>query len=125
MRSCSSLPSIDFWAKLGNEEWPEKYHPVICHLIDVGQVALAMWKTVLRQSLRNRITEQLGLDFEGAAGQWVAFWIGAHDIGKLTPGFQFPDNSRGLRTRLLECGFDTGSGNCDNSPGSIRCPVSY
>ena len=28
-----------FWAKLGHETWPDVYHPVICHLIDVGQVA--------------------------------------------------------------------------------------
>ena len=29
-----------FWAKLGGTTWPDKYHPVICHLIDVAAVTM-------------------------------------------------------------------------------------
>jgi hypothetical protein len=35
-------PLLSFWAKLGNETWPDKYHPVICHLIDVAKVVAGM-----------------------------------------------------------------------------------
>lgn len=34
-----SLHPCTFWAKLDRASWPDEYHPVICHLIDVGQVA--------------------------------------------------------------------------------------
>ena len=77
-----------FWAKLGRAEWPDTYHPVICHQIDVGQVAAALWRHVLPTPARERVAERLGLG-EAEAGAWVAFWVAAHDIGKVTPGFQF------------------------------------
>ena len=47
-----------FWAKLGTETWPERYHPVICHLIDVGQVAHALWERVLRAPLKKWVARQ-------------------------------------------------------------------
>jgi hypothetical protein len=28
--------NLSLWAKLGNKTWPEEYHPVICHLVDVA-----------------------------------------------------------------------------------------
>jgi hypothetical protein len=30
---------LAFWAKLGAHTYPDRYHPVLCHLIDVGFVA--------------------------------------------------------------------------------------
>jgi hypothetical protein len=27
---------LALWATLGTETWPEKYHPLLCHFIDVG-----------------------------------------------------------------------------------------
>jgi CRISPR-associated endonuclease/helicase Cas3 len=79
---------VSFWAKLGKETWPEKYHPVICHLIDVGQVARQLWDRALRRHVRALINGKLGLASESATGNWLAFWAAAHDIGKFTPGFQ-------------------------------------
>jgi CRISPR-associated endonuclease/helicase Cas3 len=75
------------WAKLGQETWPEKYHPLICHLIDVGQVAQMLWDHVFRSRIKSWIAKQLNLTPE-EAGKWFAFWVGAHDIGKACPGFQ-------------------------------------
>ena len=76
-----------FWAKLGNDSWPERFHPVVCHLLDVGQVAAAIWATTLRPSMKRRVARQLGCD-EATAGAWIAYWVAAHDIGKITPCFQ-------------------------------------
>jgi hypothetical protein len=75
---------IVFWAKLGKETWPEKYHPVICHLIDVAAVTANLWDQVIRTRLRQWVSDRLGLD-EQSCGRWLAFWIGAHDIGKVSP----------------------------------------
>jgi CRISPR-associated endonuclease/helicase Cas3 len=79
---------VGFWAKLGKETWPEKYHPVICHLIDVGQVARQLWDRALRRRVQGWATSKLGLANPSAARNWLAFWAAAHDIGKFTPGFQ-------------------------------------
>jgi CRISPR-associated endonuclease/helicase Cas3 len=74
------------WAKLGQADFAER-HPVICHLLDVASVALRLWDDALREGLKQRLAASLGLPID-AAGRWLAFWAGAHDIGKVSPGFQ-------------------------------------
>ncbi|MBM3983739.1 MAG: CRISPR-associated helicase Cas3' [Planctomycetes bacterium] len=111
--SAGANETLYFWAKLGFETWPNKYHPVLCHLIDVGQVAAAIWRDALRDHTRQRVAKQLGLgDDVGAAGAWVAFWVAAHDIGKITPGFQFQvgDRAEQLNRKLCARGFDVSGG---------------
>ena len=54
--------SLSFWAKLGNETWPDKYHPVVCHLIDVAAVARSLWEEVFRLPLRRWLAGRFGLD---------------------------------------------------------------
>jgi hypothetical protein len=49
------------WAKLGNDTWPDKYHPVICHLIDVAAVALTLWDAVFRPRFRDWLARHVGL----------------------------------------------------------------
>jgi len=71
------------WAKWGNDQT----HPLICHLIDVAQVALALWHTALTDSFRTQIAHDLHLDAE-SAGRLIAFWAGLHDLGKASPAFQ-------------------------------------
>src|SRR6185437_4485325 len=105
------VSSLCFWAKLGNKDWSEQFHPVLCHLIDVGQVARAIWEQVLRKPSRERIAGQLGLASEEDAGRWIAFWSAAHDIGKVTPCFQFQGKTGTLKRQLAEAGFGAGVGN--------------
>jgi CRISPR-associated endonuclease/helicase Cas3 len=62
-------------------------HPLICHLIDVAQVTLALWNTVLTGSIRTQFADALGLDVE-AGGRLIAFLAGLHDLGKASPCFQ-------------------------------------
>ena len=62
-------------------------HPLVCHMIDVGQVALTLWQTVLTDGFRNEIADVLGLDVANA-GRLIAFWAALHDLGKATPAFQ-------------------------------------
>jgi hypothetical protein len=92
-------PTLLFWAKLGNDTWPDKYHPVICHMIDVAAVTLSLWDTVFRPQLRKWLARRLGLD-EDSYARWLAFWSGAPDISKVSPCFQdrtFPFPSPGVR----------------------------
>ena len=82
---------LHLWAKLGRESWPEKYQPLLCHLIDVAAVARAIWDQVLREPMKCRLATAFGLPIKDC-GRWLAFLAGAHDIGKVCPGFQVRGN---------------------------------
>jgi len=102
---------LAFWAKLGNETWPVQYHPVLCHLIDVGLVARHMWDLAIRHRTRQRIADRLGLPIQNA-GAWLAFWIATHDIGKVSPCFQHRDErTEALQQMLANNGFNFPMGN--------------
>ena len=110
----------DFWGKIrtspGN---PISCHPLICHMIDVGQVAGELWRGVLPGAARATLANSFGLDEENAA-KWFSFLAALHDLGKATPSFQLhPSLSRGNRElvkRRLE-----GSGlPCPESPKFVR-----
>jgi CRISPR-associated endonuclease/helicase Cas3 len=82
----SGIPTYQLlWAKTSKDRTAT--HPLICHMIDVAQVALAMWHGVLTESMRAHFSTALGLE-EGAAGRLIAFWAGLHDLGKASPAFQ-------------------------------------
>jgi CRISPR-associated endonuclease/helicase Cas3 len=72
------------WAKTGGYD---RTHPLICHLIDVGQAALALWKEVFTDSLRTQIADALSLPVDDG-GRLVAYWAALHDLGKASPAFQ-------------------------------------
>jgi CRISPR-associated endonuclease/helicase Cas3 len=114
--------SLRFWAKLGVATWPEHYHPVVCHLIDVAAVARHMWVGAFRSRFRISVAENLSLD-EDACGRWLAFWCGAHDIGKVAYCFQNRNDARtaSLKERLRADGFALPS--WDRPHGTISCAV--
>lgn len=87
------------WAKTDTDG---QTHPLFCHLIDVGQVALALWNQVLTPGFRTQIANALGLDHVGA-GRLFAFWSAIHDIGKASPNFQRKFDP--ARPRLQRAGF--------------------
>lgn len=72
------------WAKADKSG---KAHPLVCHLIDVAQVAQALWDAVLADGMRDHLASILGVSAE-ETGRLLAFWAGLHDIGKASPGFQ-------------------------------------
>src|SRR5690606_7937639 len=72
------------WAKTAKDG---RIHLLIYHLIDVSQVALAMWDLALGDGLRRWFRESLGQDDETTA-RLLALWIGLHDIGKASPVLQ-------------------------------------
>lgn len=81
----------EIWAKTARgvqlKETEGRYHPLSCHMIDTAMVALRIWKYILPLPLREQIRKQLGVQTEGEAGCWFAFFAGLHDLGKATPAF--------------------------------------
>jgi CRISPR-associated endonuclease/helicase Cas3 len=60
--------------------------PVIRHVADVAAVATALFE-LLPEQRKNRVALNLRLT-RAQASAWIATIVGAHDIGKATPGFQ-------------------------------------
>ena len=99
------------WAK-----WPRdaqrRYHPLLCHLLDVAHVTRLMWPRALTVAQRARIAGSMGLD-EPDGARWVAFWAGLHDLGKASPSFQTqlreknPEDAQMIDTWLAEMGLNT------------------
>ncbi len=96
-----------FWAKTNREKiegLPEEWtHPLWAHLIDVGNAAQVLWDGFLPPSLKQEMSDALGMD-EPRAGQFLSIWIGLHDLGKGIPGFQ--EMNRPAKQRLIGVGLD-------------------
>jgi len=98
---------MSFWAKLGSGTYPEEMHPVFCHLADVGFVAQQLWSGSVGDATRQHWSRELHVDPD-VAGSWISFWAASHDIGKITPSFQF--RCKTAQTRLLRLGLKAGPG---------------
>jgi len=63
------------------------HHPAICHMLDVGMMA----QVILSQAgatIRRLLLDPLGCE-ESKKIPWLAFFVALHDLGKISPGFQF------------------------------------
>jgi len=83
---------------------PDNIHLLLYHMIDVGQVALAMWNEVFPDSFRYHIAQQLNLSVE-QTGCFVAFITSLHDLGKASPAYQKKYSPPWLQKKLGEVGF--------------------
>ncbi|QDT37594.1 CRISPR-associated helicase Cas3' [Stratiformator vulcanicus] len=84
-----SVSQSQFWAKLGRDGvYPDDAHPVICHCIDVGGCAQVLWDEGLSEGVKRHWSECVGLD-ETTTGRWTAFFSAVHDVGKVSPDFQY------------------------------------
>lgn len=89
---------VRFWAKTTHdkERYPNAYHPLICHLIDVAAVAQVMWEEVLPQAARERLAVVFGVSPE-LARKMVAWIAGLHDLGKASPPFALRETPQNIR----------------------------
>lgn len=92
------------WAKTNrkNSKNPVRFHPLICHSVDVGMVGHALWEESLPASTRRWIAGLLGVT-EEEAGWLLAYWVALHDLGKATAIFQA--RWRPGREQLIGAGF--------------------
>lgn len=79
--------SFSLWAKTDEAGGTEITHPLIYHMLDVGECTLALWKLALSEQTRQTFANFLKLNTE-STGRLLAFWASLHDIGKAAPGFQ-------------------------------------
>ena len=80
-----------FWAKTGSgkfEDGSPQYHPVICHLADTAAVAMEIVRGYLSRAAIATLERGLGLQGE-ALVKCCGFLAGSHDLGKVSPAFQF------------------------------------
>ncbi len=80
-----------FWAKTGPgkfENGSPQYHPVICHLADTAAVAMEIVQNCLSPVAVKTLEVGLGLSGE-ALIKCCGFFAGSHDLGKVSPAFQF------------------------------------
>lgn len=81
-----------FWAKTGkaeSEDCQPKYHPVICHLADTAAVAMEIVRSHLSPIARQHLANGLGLPDDDSLVRFCGFMAGSHDLGKVSPAFQF------------------------------------
>lgn len=73
---------LRFWGKSDDDD-PKNWHPLLFHLLDVGNVCRALWDNALPASIRKRIATALGLgEDEPAARRLVVLLTAQHDLGK-------------------------------------------
>jgi len=81
-----------YWAKTGQGQLREDgrplYHPVLCHLADTAAVAMEIVQTYLSPLARQQLSVGLGLEGDPLA-RFCGFMAGCHDLGKVSPAFQF------------------------------------
>lgn len=73
-----------FWGKTAKDG---RWHPAVCHMSDVGQVARAMVSSVLPPHLVSQLAYALGVPGDDLPA-WAGLVASLHDFGKITPGFQ-------------------------------------
>ncbi|MDP8239697.1 MAG: CRISPR-associated helicase Cas3' [Candidatus Hatepunaea meridiana] len=103
------------WAKTDRKGNNDRYHPLICHMLDVAAVFGLVWDNYLSSSFRKRLTSAFK---DVDVRTLLVFVAGAHDIGKANPGFQRKNTDL---SNLLELPF---SDNDQNHPhGFISASV--
>ena len=98
------MDTIKFWAKTTDDKdrYPNAYHPLICHMIDVAVVTKTIWEEVLPTATKNRIRTAFGVEY---TGNLIAFIAGLHDLGKCSPPFTLRgirDSDENQTKRLLQ-----------------------
>jgi CRISPR-associated endonuclease/helicase Cas3 len=73
------------WAKFDQET--NSAHPLICHMLDSGNVFTAIWDEVLTQPFKKQFQKIFDLN-EGQTKRALHFLISLHDIGKASAAFQ-------------------------------------
>ena len=73
---------LRFWGKSDDND-AANWHPLLFHLLDVGNAARCLWDTVLPASTRQQIAAALGLGNDAASARRVVILLTAqHDLGK-------------------------------------------
>jgi CRISPR-associated endonuclease/helicase Cas3 len=75
------MSNLDIWAK------SEPFHPLLYHMIDAGNVAIALLSTKTFNPVVEKFAGATSCPEEGCKA-WLAYLVALHDIGKCDPDFQ-------------------------------------
>lgn len=78
-------PHFSLWGKASKKM--QITHPLLYHMIDVGEAAKALWHMALPDGIRRDIAARLMLS-DADTCALVCFWAALHDLGKASPAFQ-------------------------------------
>ena len=73
-----------FW---GKSTRGSRWHPAVCHMVDVGQVARVLLEEVLPEGAKRLLAAVLGITVSEVPA-WGGLLCALHDLGKVSPGFQ-------------------------------------
>lgn len=120
-----------FWAKTTHDtkNYPDAFHPLICHLIDVAASARSLWDEVLPTITKEHLAEvfRFEKDEYDKAGNFIAFIVGLHDLGKCSPPFALRgknDSPNKQTVKLLEL-YQKTEYDCDNFKTASEAPHSF
>lgn len=101
------------WAKTGPDG---AWHPLVCHLLDVGAVATRLLERHVPPPVLRQMASRLGLTEAGLL-RWAALLAALHDLGKASPEFQrlWKQAVEGLRA----LGFEFGPPRPDQPHGRV------
>ncbi len=109
--SQKSPPLYALWAK--TDASSGEYHPLLFHLLDVGECASALWEHALTPAARQDVARTFNLSEKETKTLFV-FLAALHDLGKASPAYQckYPPDKNAL-TRLQSLGFSFPSRICE------------
>jgi len=91
---------IRLWGKTSKgSKNPDDFHPVIFHMLDVGNVA----RELLREDISPRWSNIFTNTFNVEAitlSYWLPYFVALHDIGKVSAAFQAQNKKQMMRLKL-------------------------
>ncbi|MSP12929.1 MAG: CRISPR-associated helicase Cas3' [Chloroflexi bacterium] len=82
------------------------FHPALFHMLDVGFVARELLGERASPRWRQVLGRALGVD-PATLADWLPWFVGLHDIGKISPAFQGKNEAQ--KSRLIQEGFSFGN----------------
>jgi len=102
------------WGKtVEAEPDPNKFHPVVFHMLDVGNVARKLLADPASLRWRRVLGRVLNAD-ESQLQNWLPWLVAMHDIGKISAAFQRENSIQAARMKLEGFNFSA-SANLDHT----------
>ena len=112
LNEAAGRPGFALWGKAQPvPEFDSAAHPLICHMVDVANVAELLVDNVLARGTTRRFLQGFGCSPD-AARQWLPLLVALHDFGKASPAFQakWVAGRPGLREAGLDLDIDSKHG---------------
>lgn len=97
---------LRLWGKTErNNPDPEVFHPALFHMLDVGNVALALLTNPAAVRIQKMLEHALGQSLHELR-IWLPWLVAMHDIGKVSAAFQAINKSQLTRLKQEDFSFD-------------------